>query len=152
MIFKYVFKKILHLSIRVCFFNNKPTLQEQPTPENPSQTRPIPIEANQLAPVQSTRHSCWVPEGSGQAVPTTQPAPIYYRGMLSYWQLAFIFHNSAVIFPRFIFSAFVNFISRINSIFFHKYVLPFSPFVIFILLLSRFSSLSVAFLFSPSTP
>src|SRR5690606_24392619 len=40
-------------------------------------TRPIPIEANQLAPVQSTRHSCWV-------VPTTQPAPIYYRGMLSY--------------------------------------------------------------------
>src|SRR5690606_27974176 len=84
MIFKYVFKKILHLSIRVCFFNNKPTLQEQPTPENPSQTRPIPIEANQLAPVQSTRHSCWVPEGSGQAVPATQPAPIYYRGMLSY--------------------------------------------------------------------
>src|SRR5690606_33525023 len=84
MIFKYVFKKILHLSIRVCFFNNKPTLQEQPTPENPSHTRPIPIEANQLAPVQSTRHSCWVPEGSGQAVPTTQPAPIYYRGMLSY--------------------------------------------------------------------
>src|SRR5690606_24285980 len=96
MIFKYVFKKILHLSIRVCFFNNKPTLQEQPTPENPSQTRPIPIEANQLAPDsdladrQSTRHSpsegqaCWVPEGSGQAVPTTQPAPICYRGMLSY--------------------------------------------------------------------
>src|SRR5690606_19276688 len=52
--------------------------------KNPSQTRPIPIEVNQLAPVQSTRHSCWVPEGSGQAVPTTQPAPIYYRGMLSY--------------------------------------------------------------------
>src|SRR5690606_8600318 len=67
--------------------------------KNPSQTRPIPIVANQLAPVsdladrQSTRHSpsegqtCCVPEGSGQAVPTTQPAPIYYRGMLSYWQL-----------------------------------------------------------------
>src|SRR5690606_30600390 len=59
-------------------------------------TRPIPIVANQQAPVsdladrQSTRHSpsegqaCWVPEGSVQAVPTTQPAPIYYRGMLSY--------------------------------------------------------------------
>src|SRR5690606_41622942 len=103
MIFKYVFKKILHLSIRVCFFNNKPTLQEQPTPENPSQTRPIPIVANQLAPVsdladrQSTRHSpseghsCWVPEGSGQAVPTTEPAPIYYRGMLSYCKEFFYF-------------------------------------------------------------
>jgi len=64
--------------------------QGKPTPENPSQTRPIPIVANQLAPVsdladrQSTRHSpsegqaCWVPEGSGQAVPTTR--------MLSYCQ------------------------------------------------------------------
>src|SRR5690606_17024582 len=64
--------------------------------ENPSQTRPIPIVANRQDPVsdladrQSTRHSlsegqaCWVPEGSGQAVPTTEPAPIYYRGMLSY--------------------------------------------------------------------
>src|SRR5690606_29275200 len=32
----------------------------------------------------SEGQACWVPEGSGQAVPTTQPAPIYYRGMLSY--------------------------------------------------------------------
>src|SRR5690606_39454269 len=51
--------------------------------KNPSQTRPIPIVVNQLAPVQSTRHSCWV-------VPTTQPAPIYYRGMLSYCSTFFI--------------------------------------------------------------
>jgi len=58
--------------------------------KNPSQTRPIPIVVNQLAPVsdladrQSTRHSpsegqaCWVPEGSGQAVTAT--------GMLGYYQ------------------------------------------------------------------
>src|SRR5690606_2638777 len=64
--------------------------------KNPSHTRPIPIVANRQDPVsdladrQSTRHSpsegqaCWVPEGSGQAVATTQPAPICYRGMLSY--------------------------------------------------------------------
>jgi len=63
---------------------------EQPRPENPSQTRPIHIVANLLAPVsdlvdrQSIRHSllggqaCWVPEGSGQAVAAT--------GMLGYWK------------------------------------------------------------------
>src|SRR5690606_41521160 len=50
--------------------------------KNPSQTRPIPIVVNQLAPVQSTRHSCWVPEGSGQAVPTTR--------MLSYCKQVFL--------------------------------------------------------------
>ncbi len=61
-------------------------------------------------------------------------------------------YSSAVIFPRLIFSAFINFISRTNSIVFHKYVLPFSPFVIFILRFNRFISFSVAFRLSQSSP
>jgi len=39
--------------------------QGKPTPENPSQTRPIPIRANRHTPVQSTLHSGWVPEKLG---------------------------------------------------------------------------------------
>src|SRR5690606_18114672 len=69
--------------------------------KNPSHTRPIPIVANQQDPVsdladrQSTRHSpsegqaCWVPEGSGQAVPTTR--------MLSYCKQFFNIRNSSLL-------------------------------------------------------
>src|SRR5690606_37310927 len=77
--------------------------------KDPSQTRPIPIEANQLAPVsdladrQSTRHSRWVPEGSGQAVPTTRMLSYYPQVFYSYIIFRTLFS------VRFIYSAYFSF-------------------------------------------